>query len=81
MTDQSLRAIKRINHTLETPAEYSISFATNYFTDTVITSWEMLGYTYDTQGMNWKAFENLFRESYFNADNCIVIVDEFELLY
>ena len=81
MTDQSLRAIKRINHTLETPAEYSISFATNYFTDTVITSWEMLGYTYDTQGMNWKAFENLFRESYFNSNYCGVIADEFELLY
>ena len=81
MTDRWLRAIKRINHTLETLAEYNVSFATHCFIDAIITSWEALGYTYNTQGTDWMTFENLFRESYFNIDHSGVIANEFELFY
>ena len=51
------------------------------FIEAVITWWETLSYTYDTQGMTWEIFENLFRKAYFNPHHCWTIADEFEALY
>ena len=79
--DQWLRSIKRIFRTLEIPAEYHVSFAAHRFTRATITWGETLGYSYDTQGMNWEMFENFFRESYFNPHRRWSIADKFESRY
>ena len=63
------------------PTEYHFSFATQLFINAIITWWETLGYTYNTQGMDWETFENLFRDPYFNPHHRWVIVDEFEFLF
>ena len=63
------------------PVEYHVSFAAHWFISASITWWETLGYTYNTQGMDWETFENLFRESYFNAHHHWAIIDDFEFLY
>ena len=59
-TDRWLRSIKSIFHTLETLTKFQVLFVAHRFTGVVITWWETLSYTYDTQGMTWEIFENLF---------------------
>ena len=71
--NQRLGFIKRNFSTLKAPTEYHVSFTAHQFIGAAITWWETLGYTYDTQDMDWEAFENLIKESYFNAHHCRTI--------
>ena len=63
------------------PAKFQVLLATHRFTRATITWQETLGYTYDTQDMDWGTFENLFREAYFNPHHRRSIADEFESLH
>ena len=67
--------------TLETLTKYQILFVAHRFFGTTITWWETLSYTYDTQGMTWETFENLFREAYFKPHHRWAIADEFKALH
>ena len=79
--DQWLKSIKRIFRTLETLVEFQVLFGTHRFAGVAITWWETLSYTYDTQGMTWEIFENLFRKAYINLHHCRAIADKFEALH
>ena len=73
-----------INNTfylLGTPVELQVRFTTHWLTDIALTWWEIIGYSFDIQTMTWDIFDKLFKDNYFNAYHCQLIVDEFEIFY